>query len=213
MGRGRGWCWRGLGVALVMAALALGVALAGCGQTFTSNLRPLPAGTYASATFHFKITYPSGWGYTVLSCGSDQQGGSGCDSLHGTSASSGAAPIPLQVTITREGTLTTGAPAVSALTLSVLDMSDSYVAAAAAGLAGDKTLHQMPLAGTTAYVSAPIQQAIPGSNGTPSATTDTHTDYYLVHGAFEYQISVDALSGDGSVAVLQGMVQSFAFTA
>lgn len=212
MGRGRGG-WPRLGVARAVAALALSVALAGCGQTFTSNLRPLPGGTYASATFHFKITYPSGWGYTVLSCGSDQQGGSGCDSLHGSAPSTGAAPIPLQLTITREGALTTGAPAVSALTLSVLDMSDSYVASAAAGLASDKSLHQMPLAGTTAFVSAPIQQAIPGSNGTPSATTDTHTDYYLVHGAFEYQMSVDALSGDSSADVLQAMVQSFVFTA
>ena len=211
MGRGRGG-WPGLGAALVLTALALGVALAGCGQTFTSNLRPLPAGTYTSATYHFKIAYPSGWGYTVLSCGSDQQGGSSCDSLHGTSATSGATPIPLQLTITREGVLTTGAPAVSALTLSVLDMSDSYVAAAAAGLAGDTSLHQVPLAGTTAYVSAAVQQAIPGSNGTPSATSDTHTDYYLVHGAYEYQISVDALSGDGSTDVLQAMVRSFAFT-
>lgn len=200
---------------MTSAALALMgmLALAACGQSFTSNLRPLPGGTYANATYHFTIAYPSGWSYTVLSCGSDQQGGSGCDSLQGTSASSGAAPIPLQVTITREGVLTTNSPAVSALTITVLDLSDEYVAKSAAGLASDASLKKTTLAGTTAYASAPVQQEIPGSNGTPSANTDTHTDYYLVHGAFEYQITVDALSGDGSEAALQDMVQSFAFTA
>lgn len=208
--------WRtgnGRWVGGALLALTAILALAACGTTYKSNLRPLPAGTYTSAAFHFKITYPSGWGYTVLSCGTDQHGGSGCDSLHGTTASTGPTPIPLQLSITREGVLTTDSPAVSELTVTVLDMSDSNVAAAAAGVATDPTLSKITLAGIAAFASKPLQQAIPGSNGTPSAITDTHTDYYLIHGGFEYQLSVDALSGDGSDAALQAMVQSFAFTA
>jgi hypothetical protein len=201
-------CWL---VVVCAAALALGA----CGQTFTSNLRPLPAGTYTNTTYHFKITYPSGWGYTALSCGSGQPSDSGCNALNGggSSTSGGPTAIPLQVTITREGELTTSSPTVSELTISVLDLSNSNVATAAATLATDTSLRKMPLAGTTAYVTPAVQQQIPGNEGTPSAVSDTHTDYYLTHGAFEYQLSMDAFSNDASTAALQTMVRSFAFTA
>jgi hypothetical protein len=95
----------------------------------------------------------------------------------------------------------------------VLDLSNSDVAAANAALAADTSLRKMPLAGTTAYVTPAVQQPIPGNEGTPSAVSDTHTDYYLTHGAFEYQLSMDAFSNDASTAALQTMVRSFAFTA
>jgi len=95
----------------------------------------------------------------------------------------------------------------------VLNLSDTYVARAAAGLATDASLHKTTISGLPGYVSSPEQQPLPGPNGTPSAQTDTHTDYYLVHGGYEYQISIDVLSGDGADAALAAMLQSFTITA
>ncbi|GAC1455210.1 MAG: hypothetical protein PVSMB4_15770 [Ktedonobacterales bacterium] len=54
---------------------------------------------------------------------------------------------------------------------------------------------------------------MPGANGTPTALSDTHTDYYLVHGGYEYQLSTDAVSNDNAAPALAAMLRSFVITA
>jgi hypothetical protein len=184
----------------------LAAALAGCGQT-------LPGGTYTSTTYHFRVAYPDGWQ---------------------AASSTGDAIIPLTVTFTRSASHTEGSPSVSALTISVQSLSNPYIAKAAAGLTRDSSLHAISLSGLPAFTSGPLQQAlpnaqgtpalwIPGPNGTPTPHdlpagtptpiynpgTVTHTDYFLVHAGYEYQLSTDAMSRDGVDAELRTMVLSF----
>jgi hypothetical protein len=169
-----------------MVGLICALMLAACGES-------LPGGTYTSSAYHFRVSFPAGW--------------------QATAASGDAATIPLVVTFTRSSAHTSGAPMVSTLTVTVLNLSDRYLFGAAAKLAHDPRLQRTTLSGLPAYASPPDQQAIPGAMGTPSALTDTHTDYYLVHGGYEYQLSTDAVSGDNADADLQSMLQSFALTA
>jgi hypothetical protein len=194
--------------------LLLLVALGACGTTQNYVAPPLPGGTYTSAPYHFKIQYPAGWSATVAGCDATQVTGSGCATLGGTATSNQPSAAPLQITITHTAQHTTTAPTVSTFSITVLDLSVASVAAQAAGIAQDTGLHPTNLAGLPAYASTPSQQALPGAGGTPSATlVDVHTDYYLVHGGYEYLISVDMLSGDSSQADLDAMLRSFALSA
>ncbi len=208
--------WRARGKGLIpglMLALALTAVVAACGQA-QHNTPTLPGGTYTSATYHFSVTYPQGWSISASLCGAGEAGGNSCDSLGTATVASGqTVAIPLQLTITQTSQRSTTAASVSTFAVTVLNLSDANMAQAAAGLATDASLHKTTISGLSGYVSTPEQQSLPGPNGTPSAQTDTHTDYYLVHGGYEYQISIDALSGDGAEPALTAMLQSFTITA
>ena len=206
MGPGAPRPWR-LGLYLWLTlALPIVAILAGCAQT-------LPGGAYTNTTYHFRVAYPNGWQAT---------------------SSTGDATIPLTVTFTRSASHAEGTPGVSALTISVQSLSSPYIAKSAAGLASNQSLRPITLSGLPAYTSGPLHQALPGAQGTPAlwipgpngtptphalpagATpppydpgTVTHTDYYLVHGGYEYQLSTDAMSTDGVDSQLSAMVQSF----
>lgn len=164
---------------VVALLICLGL-MAACGTT------TLPGGVYTSQQYHFKITYPSSWQVNV----SNQAG----------------ATAPLIIIITRTGAHSATNALISSLTVDVLDLSASGGSqAAAAGLAKDKTLSPVTLSGFAAYRDQPTTQQ---GAGIDSAITVTHTDYFLIHGAYEYQISIDALPGD--VAALDTMANSFA---
>ncbi len=219
-----------------MALLGLlSLALTGCDQNSTDVTRRLPGGVYTSQAYHFSVTYPAGWVANSTGCGTES---GSCDVLAGT-ATVGAGQIvavPLQVTITRADQSAATVPVVSSFAVTVLDLRDPNVAAAAHALAGAPGLSAYTLAGQPAYATAPVQQALPDSNGTPGAdvtpgahitarptatphgvttarATVSHTAYFLLHGGFEYQIGVDSVSNDGSRAALQGMLQSFTLSA
>jgi hypothetical protein len=174
------------GCRIMCVALALGILLAACEQS-------LPGGTYTSKAYHFQVTYPSGWKVNISA---------------DTSAS-----VPLLLEITRSAERTTGAPIVSKLAISVLNLSNQFVAEGATRLASNPSYHHTTLGGLPAYATMPLQQALPGANGTPTALSDTHTDYYLVHGGYEYQLSTDAVSNDNAAPALAAMLRSFAITA
>jgi hypothetical protein len=201
-----GWC-----LAAVLCA-----PLAACSNAGNGQARPLPGGTYSSTAYHFSVTYPSGWALSANGCTGGTGGGTTCDQLLGTAtvgAGQAAAAVPLQITITRAGQASAVSPGGSSFAVAVLDLRDPNVAKAAARLAADPALHKATLANLPAYASAPMPLSLPGANGTPSARTDTHTDYYVVHSDYEYQITVDAVSGDGAEGALQQMLSSFALTA
>lgn len=227
--RGPGWARWGWGVALLLAA-----AIAGCAQTPDDPARKLPGGVFTSQAYHFSVTYPVGWVANSNGCAATGS----CDVLAGT-ATVGAGQIvavPLQVTITRADQAAATTPVVSSFAVTVLDLRDPNVAAAAHALTTAAGLRSFTLAGQPAFATAPVEQALPGSNGTPGAevtpgarvtsrptvtphgatttrATITHTAYFLIHGDFEYQIGVDSVSNDGSQAVLQAMLQSFTLIA
>lgn len=197
-------------------SLALSAVLAACGQAQRGALPRLPGGTYSSAAYHFRVTYPEGWSLSVT-C---ESGGAICGGLGAATATAAATQTavaaPLQLIIARTSQRATPSPTVSTFTITVLSLSDPYVAEAAGQLAKDHNLRQTTISGLAAFASTPIQQQLPGPGGTPGpgTPTDTHTDYYLVHGGYEYQISMDALSSDdGADQALQAMLQSFTITA
>ena len=166
--------------ALGASALAALIALTtACGTT------SLPAGVYTNQQYHFKVSYPTGWQTNV--------------------SSQPDATAPLILIITRSGEHpTAGAAVISSLTIDVLALSDVGGSAVAANLAKDKTLIPATISGLPGYQDHPTRQ-----QGTGNTSTDvvTHTDFYLVHGAYEYQISIDALAGDD--AALASMESSF----
>ncbi|MEO7003287.1 MAG: hypothetical protein ABI068_15850 [Ktedonobacterales bacterium] len=163
----------------LIACLLLSLALVACGSQPPPNL---PGGTYSSAQYHFKVTYPNGWQ---------------------TNASTQAsATAPLILIITRSSVRSEPGSLVSTFTLDVLSLQDKSVAALAKKLPTNKSLTRTTLAGLTAYTDTPLQQ-----QSTNGQVTITHTDYYLVHGAYEYQLSTDALTGDSSA--LASIVNSF----
>lgn len=159
--------------------LAFCVALiAACGGS------SLPAGVYTNQQYHFSLSYPSGWQVNVK-----QQSD---------------APAPLIVIITRSGARSTTGSIISSLTIDVLKLSDAGGPQVATQLAKDTTLTPVTLSGITAYQDKPTQQH---GAGNESAFTVTHTDYFIVHGAYEYQMSLDALAGDESA--VDAMARSF----
>lgn len=168
-----------------LALLACGVLLAclmvqACGP---SNPAPpsVPGGSYTSATYHFKVTYPAGW------------------RANATLANTRA---PLILTITQSNVRSAQGALISIFTLNVLSLSDPTVRASSNKLASNPALTHITLAGRPAYRDAPVTQQSPGAQ-----TSITHTDYYLVYGGYEYQMSTDALQGD--TATLQSIVNSF----
>lgn len=203
---------------LLMAALC--VAMVACGDS-------LPAGTYASAAYHFRVTYPSGWQVSASN-------GSVPDAWKTptVSVTPAASPtpgaivaVPLQVSITRTGARTTEVPVISTFAITVWDLHDLSAAAQAANLVHDPALHSVTIGGQQGYATVPVREPILPAGGTggttatgtagttASAVTDTHTDYYVLRDGFEYQISTDAISGDNADGALQAMLQSFTFTA
>lgn len=216
MRRAMRWSW--LAGWVLVAALCGTVAA--CGNS-------LPGGMYTSAAYHFRIAYPSGWQVNEINGGVPATW---------TTPTGGATPVPsptpsqltavpFQVIITRSGDRAATRPVVSALTITVWDLRDPSAAKLAAGWAHETSLHSMTIGGQPGFASAPAQEPVvpsagsggPAATGTASggssAVTDSHTDYYMVHGGYGYQLSTDAISGDDATAALQGMVQSFTFTA
>jgi hypothetical protein len=95
----------------------------------------------------------------------------------------------------------------SSLTIDVLSMSTASVAQSAAALSQNGTLSPTTIGGVSGYADKPTTET---GSGSTSAETITHTDLYVVHGAYLYQISEDALTGDS--AALDTMVKSIKFS-
>lgn len=140
----------------------------------------LPGGVYTNQQYHFRVTYPSGWQVN-------------------TSAQPGAT-APLIVIITRSGTHQPPGSEISTLTIDVLDMSSAGVKQTAAALSKNTALSKITFGGQPAFSDSPTLEK--GAN-----VTLTHQDYYVVDGAYMYEISTDALAGDASA--LDTMAQSF----
>lgn len=194
----------------VLLLCVLGIVTAACGGPSAPNP---PARTCVSSQYHFQLNYPEGWKAQAVVVKVDPSA-SPLTCVQAGSADvtpGGSAAIPLTVILTH----TNGkqvASHVSTLTIEVISLSelqriDADSAKKARELAKDKTLHGVQLAGTTAYAADPVDQPVTGAD-----VSITHTDYYLVRDAFEYQFSTDAVSDDGAQAALQSMLQSFAFT-
>jgi hypothetical protein len=168
----------------VAPAVLLLVVLAGCGSVSTTPRHDLPGGVYSNNTYHLRVTYPQGWQLNVSPQSSQIS--------------------PLTVLITRSGELQSTGSLVSTFAITVFDASSPPIATAVAGYARDKTLHALTLSGLPAYQATPIQQAVPNTQ-----FSDTHTDYFLVHGDFEYQLSTDAVQGDNAGSALDSILKSF----
>jgi hypothetical protein len=140
----------------------------------------LPAGVYTNQQYHFRVTYPTGWQVNT----SSQPG----------------ATAPLIVIITRSGTHQPPGSEISSLTIDVLDMSNAGVKQTAAALSKNKALSKITFGGHPAFSDSPALE-------TGASVTLTHQDYYVADGAYLYQVSTDALSGDASA--LDSMAQSF----
>lgn len=165
--------------AALVALMAL-MALSSCGATTPT----LPAGAYTNQQYHFRVTYPAGWQVN-------------------TSAQPGAI-APLIVIITRSGARQTPGSQISTLTIDVLDMSNASVAQSAAALSKNSALSAMTFGGQPGYRDKPTVQTGAGSDASASVT---HSDYFVAHGGYFYQVSTDALPGDGPT--LDRMAQSF----
>ena len=171
------------GVLGVLSLLGLLLALAAC-QPSPPSVPTAAGGTYTSTQYHFSVRYPTGW--------------------QAVESQQSSSIVPLTLIITRIHASTGEGGAVSTFTVTVFDAHDTNIAQSIKGLASDKTLTRITLAGLPAYQGAPIQQPALGTQ-----LNDTHTDYYLPTSAYEYQLSTDALAGDGADAALQSMLSSF----
>lgn len=195
--------------ALWLVAGALCLLLAGCGRATTQPPRP-SQGTFTSAQYHFRVSYPVGW--VANACPSAQAGADACGGFHvvGPGGQSTSIPFqpsqinPLTLTITRATARPADGSFISTFTVAVFTLSDPTIAHDASILATDTSKHQVALAGMAAYMSTPLRQQVPGSD-----VMATHTDYYLVHGAYEYQISTDAVSNDQADTALVSILRSF----
>lgn len=176
--------------AIALVALAC-LAIAACGSPSAPTLN-LPGGTYSSATFDFHITYPRNWLATPSEATPSSDGSSDA--------------IPFSLTITRAGDARSAAALVSTCAIIVMNMKNSDIATSAKELTTNTTLTATTIGGATGYVSAPLIQDIPNSQ-----ISVTHTDYYVIHGGYEYQISTDSVKGDNADADLRAMVASFGF--
>ena len=178
--------------ALVLAALVC-LAFTGCGTASAPTLN-LPGGTYSSVTYDFHITYPRNW----LANPSEA-----------TPADDGSAlPIPFTLVITRTGDAHSAASLISTCTVTVMNLKNSDIAKSADGLATNSTLKATTIGGIAGFVSASLAQDVPNSE-----ISVTHTDYYVVHGGYEYQMSTDSVKGDNADGDLHSMVESFGFGA
>lgn len=177
------------GAALLALALAFALALTGCGSRSAAPPPQQSAGTYSSAQYHFRLTYPGGWTLTTLPGGSTA--------------------IPLAVQISHVGAQTQGT-LLSTFTLAVIDTTSPAEATPLAQLkkqiaAAHSSLLPITLSGHPAYQDAPLQEKSPDGS-----VIGTRTDYYLLAGRYEYAITTGTVASDsGSDTVLQTMVQSF----
>ncbi|MFI5273052.1 MAG: hypothetical protein ACHQ4H_08485 [Ktedonobacterales bacterium] len=172
-----------------LCALLLSLACAACGTASTPPPSP-PAGSFSSASYHFRLTYPTGWKLTTLP------------------NSSSALPLTLEITDT--GSSQADGAFLSTFTLSVINLHDRSEATPAAQLeqqihATGSPLKPITLAGHQAYQDAPTQRTSPDGS-----LSIMHTDYYLLTSAYEYALSTDAVSGDNAAAALRQIVSSFA---
>jgi hypothetical protein len=177
--------WRATRVRVTRLSVACAfLALVGCGSTANTPAPHLPGGTYTSTRYNFRIDYPAGW-----------------------QASTGPQPsaiIPLTVEITKSSSRQEAGSLLSMFSISVLSISAAGSTGGGGLLPNTSSMRKITLSGMTAYADKPVQQPVPGTS-----VVDTHADYYLTHGAYEYQLSTDSLSNDGSSAALASMLHSF----
>lgn len=174
------WMMRRASFAAVALLALLTVALSACGDTAPS----LPGGVYTNQQYHFRVSYPAGWQVNA----SEQPN----------------ATAPLIVIITRSGATQVPGSQISTLTIDVLDMSNSSIAQTAAALSKNSALSKITFGGQPGFRDKPTQESGAGAD---VASALTHSDYYVVHGGYLYQVSTDALAGDS--ATLDTMAQSF----
>jgi hypothetical protein len=169
-------------------ALLLALAVSGC-RLKTATVKPtaLPSGVYTNVQYHFSVRYPTGWNPNVTATGS--------------------AVAPLQVTITRSSDLSGNGSVVSTLTIGVFNAADATIAKTITNLSKQAGVQKITLADKQAYKSPSATQQLPGSS-----VTVTHTEYDLITGGYEYQLSTDTVQGDGAEAALSGMLDSFQIT-
>ena len=175
----------------VVGTLALGlivlVGLSGCRlRSAITKPTPLPGGVYTNAQFHFSVQYPSGWNPTVTKTESTVS--------------------MLGVSITRSSDLSGHGSVVSTFAIVVFDAGNATIAKSIKNLPQQAGIRSMTIAGKQAYATTPVTQAAPGS------VSVTHTEYYVVSGGYEYQLSTDAIQGDGADDALHQMLQSFQIT-
>lgn len=166
---------------LVALMLLATLTLSACGGASS-----LPGGVYASQRYNFSVDYPAGWQVNT----SPQP----------------SATAPLILLITRTGSTALPGSQISSLTINILDMSNPGIAQNAAAMSSNKNLKKTTIGGQPGYRDTPISQ--PGSASGASVAV-IHSDYYVVHGAYFYTISTDALPGDSNT--LDQMAQSFRF--
>ena len=184
-------CRRRLPRAVVFALAGMAcLVVAACGSP---SALQLPAGSYSSAQYDFHLTYPRNWKANPYAV---------------TASASGPTAIPFNLVITRTGDTHSAASLVSTCTITVMNMKDSDIAQSAATLASNKSLSAVTIGGVRGYRSSPLIQDIPNSQ-----ISVTHTDYYVVHGAYEYQISTDSVKGDDADSDLKSIIASFTFGA
>lgn len=140
----------------------------------------LAGGIYTSPAYHFRVSYPAGW--------------------EANASAQPNAPSPLIVIITRTGTHQPPGSQISSLTIDVLDMSNAGVAQTAAALSKNSALSKVTFGGQPGFADKPTVE-------TNAGATLTHSDFYVVRGAYLYEVSTDALAGDGPA--LQTIAQSF----
>lgn len=165
--------------AAVVLLTSLTIALSACGGESS-----LPSGVYTSQQYHFRVTYPAGWQVNT--------------------SSQPNATAPLIVIITRSGSTAIPGSLLSSLTVNVLSMSASSVADSANSLSSNSALTATTVGGQPGFRDKSVTET---GSGATSSDTLTHTEYYVVHGGYLYQISADALAGDG--AAVDAMTQSF----
>lgn len=165
-------------VILTALLATLALALSACGSN------SLPSGVYTSQKYGFSVAYPTGWQVNT--------------------SPNPAATAPLIVLITRTGATELPGSQISSLTINVLDMSNPGIAQNAASLSANKNLTKTTVGGQPGFRDNPVIQPGGGAN---SALSVRHSDFYVVHGAYFYTLSTDALSGDS--AALSQMVRSF----
>jgi hypothetical protein len=170
------------------------VVLAVAGLSACRSAPPPPSaagGTYTSAKYHFRVTYPNGW------------------QVNTPSSTTPSTTVPLEIVITQIDAQAAGGAQVSSFTLAVYNAKDTVAAAQINQLLkqahqANSPLKPITISGKSGYQDKPVEGTVPGTQ-----VTDTHIDYYLITTDYEYQISIDALSSDNSMPALQGMLKSF----